>query len=116
MHILPIAHRRTRVKGWVQRQLNWLDRVEERDEVLPWNINTWDVLQREFKKAFVDYAEHERAYNELQALKMKDGDVDGYIYTFEELTGRSGVNPNEPTVTRMFTRGLPRGLAKSCIN
>jgi hypothetical protein len=33
---------------------------------------------------------------------MKDGDVDGYIHTFEELAGRSGVNPNEPTVTRMF--------------
>jgi hypothetical protein len=76
-----------KVKGWVQRQLNWLDRVEERDEVLPWGMNTWDVLQREFKKAYIDYAEHERAYNELRALKMKDGDVDGYIYTFEELTG-----------------------------
>jgi hypothetical protein len=105
-----------RVKGWVQRQLNWLDKVEERDEVLPWNMNAWDILQREFKKAFVDYAEHERAYNELRALKIKDGDVYGYIYTFEELAGRSGVNPNEPTVTRMFTRGLPRALAESCID
>jgi hypothetical protein len=54
-----------RVKGWVQRQLNWLDRVKERDEVLPWNMNAWDVLQKEFKKAFMDYAEHKRAYNEL---------------------------------------------------
>jgi hypothetical protein len=105
-----------KVKGWVQRQLNWLDRVEERDEILPWNMNAWDVLQREFKKAFVDYAEHERAYNGLRVLKMKDGDVDGFIYTFEELARRSGVNPNEPTVTRMFARGLPKGLAESCID
>jgi hypothetical protein len=37
------------------------------------------VMEAEFKKAFIDYAEHERANDELRKLRMKDGNVDAYI-------------------------------------
>ena len=50
--------------------------------LLPWQMNKWQVMEREFKKAFVDYARHEKANNKLRKLKMKDGNINAYIAHF----------------------------------
>jgi Retrotransposon gag protein len=76
-----------KVKGWVQKTYDWLDQVEMNpdDEFLP-SSNPWEILKRRFRKAFIDYAEHERAQDELTKLKMIRGNVDGYIASFEFLS------------------------------
>jgi hypothetical protein len=57
----------------------WLDAVEQDPFLLPWDFNAWDIMEKEFKKAFIDYAEHEHATKELKELRMKDGNVDHYV-------------------------------------
>ena len=45
-----------KTRGWVQRNYDWLDRVEtDEDELL--GRSPWAVLEEDFKRAFVDYAQ-----------------------------------------------------------
>jgi hypothetical protein len=79
-------------------------------------MDAWDALEAEFKWAFVDYTEHERAQDELRKLKMKDNNVDEYIAAFQLLGYRVNMNLDDPSALRLFARGLPRGLADACID
>src|SRR6267154_564820 len=104
------------VEGWVLQQDDWLDDLLGGKLRLLFKLDEWDVLETEFKKAFIDYAEHERANEQLNKLKMEKGNVDAYIATFKYLAHRGGHNLNEPTVLLMFSRGLPEPLAKQCLS
>ena len=55
----------TDTEGWVEMQDKWLEDVMEDSSLLPWQMNEWQVMEREFKKAFMDYARHEKANDEL---------------------------------------------------
>jgi hypothetical protein len=102
-------------EGWVEQQDDWLASVDRDPTILPWRMNEWDIMEREFKKAFVDYAEHEKANEDLRKLRMKDGNVDAYIARFSQLAHRGGHNVNEPELLRLFAQGLPTPLANSCL-
>jgi hypothetical protein len=104
------------VEGWVLQQDDWLDDLLEGKTLLPRFMNEWQVLETEFKKAFIDYTEHKRANEQLSKLKMEKGNVDAYIATFKHLAHRGGHTLNEPTVQRMFSLGLPEALAKQCLS
>jgi hypothetical protein len=104
------------VDGWTQQQIKWLKRVEDDPTLLPWRMNAWEVLEQEFHKAFIDYAEHERARDQLKKLRMKGGDVDGYIAEFQDLTNRTGSNIDDGYSLELFSKGLPLALATTCIN
>jgi hypothetical protein len=104
------------VKGWTKRQLDWLDIVCEDPTELPWHMTAWQVLEREFRNAFVDYAEHKRAQDEIRKLKMNAGNVDQYIAEFQQLADRGNLDVNEPSNLRLFARGLPTRLAETCID
>jgi hypothetical protein len=64
---------------------NWLEAVTVNYTILPWRMDEWQVMEQEFKKAFVDYAESKKANDELRKLKMKDGNIDTYIARFTQL-------------------------------
>ena len=98
------------------RQDDWLDSVDIDPSVLPFHMSTWDVMEQEFKKAFIDYAKHKRASNEMCKLKMKDGNIDTFIAQFAQLAHRGGHNVNEPEVLKLFSAGLPQQLAYSCLD
>jgi hypothetical protein len=66
-------------------QDEWLGKVEWDPSILPLFMTEWDVMEQEFKKAFIDYAVQERATEELTKLKMKDGNIDEYISQFRKL-------------------------------
>jgi hypothetical protein len=69
-----------KTRGWVQRNYNWLDRVEtDKEELL--GRSPWAVLEEDFKRAFVDYAQQEKAHDQLQKLKMVSGNIDKYVST-----------------------------------
>jgi hypothetical protein len=59
----------TKTDGWVERSYDWLDRVERDPTILPYDTTAWEVLESEFKRSFVDYAEHEKAQDESDDLK-----------------------------------------------
>jgi len=91
------------VEGWVLQQDNWLDDLLEGRLLLPLRLNEWQVLEAEFKKAFIDYAKHKRANKQLAKFRMEKGNVDTYIATFKHLAHRGGYSLNKPTVMQMFS-------------
>jgi hypothetical protein len=102
-------------EGWIQIMDDWLEAVTVDSTILPWRMKEWQVMEREFKKAFVDYAESEKANDELRKLKMKDGNVDTYIARFTQLAHRGGHNPDQPKLLHLFGQGLPQTLANKCL-
>lgn len=104
------------IEGWLMTQDKWLDRVCEDPSVLPWQMNEWEVMEQEFKKAFVDYAAQERASEELSKLKMKDGNVDQYIARFRQLALLGGHNIDQPSVINLFALGMPNALTDACLD
>ena len=104
------------VRGWVKYQRKWLADVQADPSLLPFRMTAWQVMEREFKKAFIDYAEQERAREEIKKLRMKDGNVDQYIAMFRDIAQRAGLNLNDPANIHQFASGMPLKLAESCID
>jgi hypothetical protein len=104
------------VEGWLMAQDEWLDKVERDSSILPLYMTEWDVMEQEFRKAFIDYAVQERAAEELTKLKMKDGNIDEYISQFRKLALRSHQNVDEPAVMKIFALGLPSKLSDTCLD
>jgi hypothetical protein len=59
-------------------------------------MDIWDITKAEFKKAFLDYAEHECTSNDLAKLCMKDRLIDKYIAAFKDLAFCANIRLNEP--------------------
>ncbi len=103
------------MKGWTRMQSKWLQYVEEGTKLLPCTRNTWQVVEHNFKQAFIDYAIKEKAQDELHKLQMKEENIDQYIADFQLLAMDANVDLNEPMVLQLFYFGLPPGLAEKCI-
>jgi hypothetical protein len=73
-----------KAQGWKNRMIKYAKAASRKPSMLPYRMDIWDVTEAEFKKAFLDYAEHERASNDLAKLRMKDRLVDEYIAAFED--------------------------------
>ncbi len=107
--------RGTNIRGWVQRNYDWLDKVKQD----PYNLHgaePWSVLEADFCRSFVDYVEQEKAHDKLYKLKIAPGDIDGYISQFQMLGHHAHMNLNNPMVLQLFTCGLPNTLTDGCIN
>src|SRR5258708_32112073 len=104
-----------KMKGWTRMQSKWLQDVEENLEILPHTQNAWQVVEHNFKQAFVDYAVKEKAQDKLHKLKMKEGNINQYITDFQLLAMDANVDLNEPMVLQLFYFGLLTGLAEKCI-
>jgi Retrotransposon gag protein len=105
------------VEGWVERSYDWLDKAKQNpDNVLSFSTTAWEVLEQDFHQAFIDYAEHERAQDEIWKLCIKDENIDEYIAAFECLGHHAEIDLDNPTALQLFTRGLPWLLADLCIN
>ena len=57
----------SKVKKWVERQHDWLNKIETEpwQYPLPHGMNVWQVVEAELKKAFIDYVAHKKAHNDL---------------------------------------------------
>jgi len=104
-----------KTRGSVQRNYNWLDRVEDDPEEL-YGRSPWAILEEDFKRSFVDYAQQEKAQDELQKLKMTSGNIDEYISEFQMLGHQAHMDLDDPAALRLFARGLPNALADACID
>ncbi len=96
-------------------QSEWLQDVEDGTELLPRMRNTWQVVEHNFKQAFIDYAIKEKAQDKLHKLRMKEGNINQYIADFQLLAMDANVDLDKPTVLQLFYFSLPTGLAKKCI-
>jgi len=102
-------------EGWVDAADRWLRHVVEDPSMIPRRSNAWKELEKRFKEAFSDYAERERAQDELKKLKMKNDNLDEYLAAFETQALRADIDMNDHTNLQTFTLGLPQSLANTCI-
>jgi len=54
-------------------------------------------MEAKFKVSFTDYAERERAQDQLGKLRMTGDNLDEYLATFETLGSRAELNPDDPS-------------------
>jgi len=104
-----------KMKGWTQMQLEWVQDIEDNIEILPQTQNAWQVVEHNFKQAFIDYVVKEKVQDKLHKLKMREDNIDQYIANFQLLAMDANVDLNEPTVLQLFYFGLPNPLAEKCI-
>jgi len=102
-------------EGWVDAADRWLRHIVEDPSMIPRRSNAWKELEKCFKEAFSDYAEHERAQDELKKLKMKNDNLDEYLAAFETQALCANIDMNDHTNLQTFALGLPRSLADACI-
>ncbi len=104
-----------KMKGWTQMQLEWVQDIEDNIEILPQTQNAWQVVEHNFKQAFIDYVVKEKVQDKLHKLKMREDNINQYIANFQLLAMDANVDLNEPTVLQLFYFGLPNPLAEKCI-
>jgi len=75
--------------------------------MVPRRSNAWKELEKRFKEAFSNYAEHERAQDKLKKLKMRNDNLDEYLAAFETQALRADIDMNDHTNLRTFALGLP---------
>ena len=84
-------------EGWVDAADRWLCHVVEDPSMIPHQSNAWLELEKCFKEAFSDYAERERAQDELKKLKMKNDNLDEYLAAFETQALCADIDMNDHT-------------------
>jgi hypothetical protein len=105
----------SKTRGWLRIQSSWLEELEEDPSILPIMKNAWQVVEHNFRQAFVDYSVKEKVQDALHKLEMKEGNIDQYITDFQLLALNANVDVDEPTVLQLFYNSLPNGLARQCI-
>lgn len=68
-------------------------------------------MEKEFKKAFINYAKYKCATKEFKELKIKNGNINQYVARFRQLAMQGGHNVDRPQILQMFAQGLPNLLA-----
>jgi len=104
-----------KVNGWVDMAFNWLEEIEADPSLIDRYSNPWKMMEEKFKVSFTDYAERERAQDQLGKLRMTGDNLDEYLAAFETLGSRAELNPDDPSNLRTFAQGLPRQLADACL-
>jgi Retrotransposon gag protein len=75
-----------KVDDWQEGQLTdlELDNWDENDKTI------WTDFKQHFKNTFTDTNKKQQAYDRLMSLCLKDGDIDTYIATFDNLVAKIG--------------------------
>jgi len=102
-------------EGWVNAADRWLRHIVKDPSIIPWWSDAWVELEKWFKEAFSDYAEHERAQDELKKLKMRNDNLDEYLATFKTHALHADIDMNDHTNLQTFALRLPWSLADTCI-
>jgi hypothetical protein len=93
------------VHEWVQSRVRWLA-----EQLAGGTLQGDEYLYREthaaFQNAFTDTMTMQKAKNEIQNLKMKDGDVDSYTARFKQLCRLGNYDVNDEAIIDMYRRGL----------
>ena len=68
-----------------------------------------------FGNAFINTMTQAKACHELSKLQMEGGHIDEYIAKFERYVTMAGYGVDKPTVLDKFIKGLPKPLARTCV-
>ena len=95
--------------NWVEYTLNKVDHALNQG-VQPQHEALWNMFLRDFQLAFTNTTKVQSAHQELLDLKMKPGDLDSYISSFEHLRTRAGWGADDAGTIMLFKKGLTNGL------
>jgi len=84
-------------EGWVDAADRWLRHVIEDPSMIPHRSNAWKELEKQFKEAFSDYTERERAQDKLKKLKMRNDNLDEYLAAFKTHALHADIDMNDHT-------------------
>ena len=101
--------------AWANKISAWIDDVREGCESVPFGYDIWQVVEREFKENFTNFADADKAYREIERLKMTEGRLNEYISNFQDLAMRAGMDLSAPNTMNMFAKGLQGSLTVDCI-
>ncbi len=104
-----------KVKDWANEQQEAMDQKLTHGYIRL-DEELWKDFTKSFKDTFTDITTGVKVENELQSLRMKDGDIDTYIATFKKLLREASYTENEQGTLKMFKLGLPGGLNICIIN
>ena len=94
--------------AWANKISVWLKDVRDGRETLPFGYDVWQVVEREFRKNFTDFADADKAYREIEKLKMTEGRLDEYVSNFQDLAACAGMDLSAPnTMCYVSTRHQP---------
>jgi len=79
------------------------------------SVELWKTFLDTFDCDWTDTLNKEKAYQQLVNLKMKLGQLDEYILTFEQLAGIAGWDKDAPGTIEFFKKGPPTGLYHACL-
>src|SRR5580692_10743042 len=103
------------VDDWVWERIDHLHdqhhthNIPQNDEV------HWAEFETAFTDAYTDLHKVTKATTNLQNLRMKQGNLDGYIAEFKTLAGKAGYQLDAPATIQMFLQGLPPGLGRQTL-
>ena len=103
-----------RVDDWVEYTLNKVDRTLAQGVQLE-HKPLWNMFLRDFQLAFTDTTKVQSVHQELLDLKMKPGDLDSYISSFEHLCMRAGWGADDAATIMLFKKGLTNGLHRTVL-
>ena len=103
-----------RVDNWVKYTLNKVDRTLAQG-VQPQQEALWNMFLRDFQLAFTDTTKVQSAHQELLDLKMKPGDLNSYISSFEHLRTCAGWGADDAGTVMLFKKGLINRLHRTVL-
>ena len=92
---------------WTRTVGDWLDRLTPLDD----EFDTWDQFANQFLVAFANTQRDQKAWTELQNLRMRWPLIDQYTMDFERLIREVGYQSGTPECVHMFISRLPLGVA-----
>src|SRR6267154_1081827 len=98
----------TLIKGkkvdlWVKNMLDSLRRLHPVQHNVP---AVWNHFEKAFRTKFTDSTRELRARGQLERLKFRYPDINGYIAEFEDLTVQAGYNIASQEPINLFLKGL----------
>ena len=95
------------VDDWVYKQIDHLHNQFHTNNVPMQDVVHWAEFETAFTDGFTDLHKVTKATTALQNLKMRTGDLDGYVSQFRSLANRAGYNLDAPSTIQTFLKGLP---------
>src|SRR5713226_5237201 len=100
----------TLIKGekvdlWVKNMLDSLRRLHPVQHNVP---AVWNHFEEAFRTKFTDSTRELQARGQLERLKFRYPDIDGYIAEFEDLTVQAGYNIASQETINLFLKGFNR--------
>ena len=101
--------------AWANKILVWLRDGRDGRKTLPFGYDVWQIVEREFRENFTDFADMDKAYRELEKLKMTEGCLDEYVSNFQDLAARMRMDLSAPNTMNTCAKGLQGSLTVDCI-